>query len=89
MASIPRPRKRRSPRAPNPEELAEKVQELNDELFGADFRWPAGVEPDHIIVAKIIREGVPGPGANRNKARNSEEDEFVWCAAASGWSRGK
>jgi hypothetical protein len=89
MASISRSGKRRSPRAPNLEELAEKVQELNDELRGADFRWPAGVEPNHVIVAKIIREGVPGPGANRNKARNSKEDEFVWCAAASSWSRGK
>jgi hypothetical protein len=80
--------KRRSPTPPDITELAKQVHKLNDARRGGSLEWPAGITLSNTIIDKIKRS-VPGPLANKGRPHDSDEDEFVSCAAASHWPHAK
>jgi hypothetical protein len=79
---------RRSPTIPDTRELARQVRKLKNAQSGGNVEWPAGIRPSNAIRDKVMR-GVPEPLANKGKPHNTDEDEFVSCAAASHWRHAK
>jgi hypothetical protein len=76
--------KRRRPTPPDTTKLARQVHELNGARRRGSLEWPAGITHSNTILDKVKRS-VPKPLANKGNPHESDEDEFILCAAASDW----